>query len=89
MMTSLLQTWEGGLGNVFTFCLVVATLRLELNSSTGHHSGSQGVAVILLLFPETISMFFAFSMRSQNGFLRKAENIEGVLSVFKFFIVVD
>ena len=61
-MTSLLQTWEGGLGNVFTFCLVVATLRLELNSSASHDTGGQHVAVKLLLGAE---MFHSIS--TQRG----------------------
>ena len=42
-------TWEGSIGNVFTFCLIVTTLRLELNSSAGHDTSSQHVAVELLL----------------------------------------
>ena len=38
--------------HVFAFSLVVTSLRLELDSSAGHDSGSQGVAVILLLLGE-------------------------------------
>ena len=40
-------TWEGGFGNVLTFCLIVASLCLELNSSTGHDTSSQHVTVKL------------------------------------------
>ena len=43
-------TWEGSFGNVFTFCLIVTTLGLELNSSAGHDTSSQHVTVKLLLF---------------------------------------
>ena len=46
-------TWEGRLGNILTFCLIVATLRLELDSSTGHHTSSQHVTVKLLLDGKT------------------------------------
>ena len=49
-------TWEGSLRYVFTFCLIVTTLRLELNSSAGHDTSSQHVAVKLLFLAETISM---------------------------------
>ena len=42
-------TWEGSFGNVLTFCLIVTSLCLELNSSTGHDASSQHVTVKLLL----------------------------------------
>ena len=47
------QTWEGRLGNVLTFCLIVAALCLELNSATGHDTSSQHVTVKLLLGGKT------------------------------------
>ena len=63
-------TWEGSFGDVLTLCLIVTTLGLELNSSTGHDTSGQHVTVKLL-------------------FGGKAEDIEGVLSVFKLLVVVN
>ena len=63
-------TWEGSVRNVFTFCLIVTTLGLELNASAGHDTSSQHVTVKLLL----------------RG---KTKDIEGILGVFKLFVVID
>ena len=46
-------TWEGSVRNVFTFCLIVTTLGLELNASAGHDTSSQHVTVKLLLHGKT------------------------------------
>ena len=45
-------TWEGSIGNVLTFSLIVTTLGLELNSSAGHDTSRQYVTIKLFLFSE-------------------------------------
>ena len=55
-------TWEGGFGNVLTFCLIVASLCLELNSSTGHDTSSQHVTVKLLFRTKTKNVEGVFSV---------------------------
>ena len=83
---SCLPVWP----NVLAFSLVVTSLRLELYPSAGHDSGSQAVAVKLLLLAETISMMqIIFLIDCESGFLPEAQNIEGILSVLQFFIVID
>ena len=84
--------------DILALSLVVATLGLELDAAVAHDAGRQHVAIELLFSAEQenifsfcaakfskFSSFMLFQMRGKP----EAEDIEGVLSVFKFFIVVD
>merc|ERR1719422_2856429 len=63
-------SWESVGTDFFTFGLVITTLCLEFNSTTGHDTSSKSIASKFLILAES-------------------KNVEGILGVFKLFIVIN